>query len=996
MTFATPSSAPSSEPQDPAPRGRGRVLLPTVLVLGVLAVLFMIFTGFYTDLLWFQSVDQSTVYTTQLVTKVVMFVAFGAAMALAVALSMWFAYRTRPFFPADTLEQQGLDRYRLGLEPLRKPILLVVSIVLGLLAGISAAGQWKLWLLWRNATPFNVADQHFGIDVGFWVFTYPFIRFLLGFLFAVLFVMLLVNLIVNYLYGGIRLQSPGDRMSRGARVQVSLILGLMMLVKAGDYFLDRFGLAVKDDDFVLGFTGLKYRDVNALLPAKTILMFVALIVALLFFVNMFRKIWTIAMAGLGLMVISALVIGGIYPAVVQQFQVKPSELVREQEYISRNIAATRQAYGLENVQTQDYAATAEPNAAAIAKDRGTIANVRLLDPSIVSPTYRALQQIRGFYSFPDTLDIDRYDLGEKNEVGQVNDQQRGAVVSVRELDLAGIPDSQRNWANDHVVYTHGYGFVAAYDNTATTSGTPAFFEEDIPPRGKLTIDQPRVYFGEKSPDYSIVGGPADSTPRELDYPDDTSPTGQRNNTYQGKGGVPVGSPLNKLLFAAKFGEPNILLSDLVNQDSRIMWDRTPRERLAKVAPWLVPDGDPYSAVVNGRIVWILDAYTDTDQYPYSTLVNLNDATSDSINATATNVFAQPQNYVNYMRNSVKAVVDAYDGTVNLYAWDESDPILKTWQKAFPGVVKPKSQMNADLVSHVRYPEDLFKVQRLVYSRYHVSDPAAFYNGQDFWIIPNDPTDRQSNQYQPPYYLTLQMPGQKGPAFSLTTAYSPAKRQTLAAFMAVDSAPGDGYGTFRVLQLPRNTTIPGPVQVQNTFESDPEVASQLSLLRRGGSDVELGNLLSLPVGGGMLYVEPVYVRASTGGYPLLRKVLVSFGNKVGFEGTLSASLGKVFGTAAGADASQPDNGAADGNTTPKVPATELEKALADVQKAFDEGETALRNGDFAAYGEAQKRLAEAIKKAQALAQAAAAPTPSATAAPAPSASAQAASLTQELP
>ncbi len=306
------------------------MLLPTVLVLGVLAVLFMIFTGFYTDLLWFQSVDQSTVYTTQLVTKVVMFVAFGAAMAPAVALSMWFAYRTRPFFPADTLEQQGLDRYRLGLEPLRKPILLVVSIVLGLLAGISAAGQWKLWLLWRNATPFNVADQHFGIDVGFWVFTYPFIRFLLGFLFAVLFVMLLVNLIVNYLYGGIRLQSPGDRMSRGARVQVSLILGLMMLVKAGDYFLDRFGLAVKDDDFVLGFTGLKYRDVNALLPAKTILMFVALIVALLFFVNMFRKIWTIAMAGLGLMVISALVIGGIYPAVVQQFQVKPSELVREQ------------------------------------------------------------------------------------------------------------------------------------------------------------------------------------------------------------------------------------------------------------------------------------------------------------------------------------------------------------------------------------------------------------------------------------------------------------------------------------------------------------------------------------------------------------------------------------------------------------------------------------------------------------------------------------------
>ena len=683
MTFETPSAATPREPDAQEPRSRGRVLIPTLLVLGVLAVLFMVFTSFYTDLLWFRSVEKSEVFTTQLLTKALMFAMFGFLMALAVALSMWFAYRQRPFFPSDTLEQASLDRYRSGLEPLRRPILVVTTVVLGLLAGISASGQWKLWLLWRNATPFGVVDKHFGMDVGFWVFTYPFVRFVTGFLFAVLFIALVVNLVVNYLYGGLRLQSSEDRMTRAARVQVSLILGLMLLLKAFDYALDRFGLAVKDDDVVLGFTGLKYRDVNALLPAKTILLFVALIVAVLFFINMFRKIWTIALAGLGLMVLSALVIGGIYPAVVQQFQVKPSELVKEQPFISRNIEATRQAYGLEKVQTQDYPATADPNAAALAKDKGTLANIRLLDPSIVSPTYRALQQIRGFYSFPDTLDIDRYDLPGG---------QRGAVVSVRELDLAGIPDSQRNWANDHVVYTHGYGFVAAYDNTATAGGTPEFFEEDIPPKGKLDVAQPRVYFGEKSPEYSIVGAPDGSTPRELDYPDDTSPTGQRNNTYTGKGGVPLGSPLNKLLFAAKFSEPNILLSDLVNSDSRIMWDRTPRERLAKVAPWLVPDGDPYSAVVNGRIVWILDAYTDTDQYPYSTRVNLNDATSDSINATATNVFAQPPNYVNYMRNSVKATVDAYTGEVTLYAWDAEEPLLQAWQKVYPNTLKPISEM----------------------------------------------------------------------------------------------------------------------------------------------------------------------------------------------------------------------------------------------------------------------------------------------------------------
>ncbi|MFI0432801.1 MAG: UPF0182 family protein [Candidatus Nanopelagicales bacterium] len=976
MTFATPPAAVGPDDDDEAPR-RGRVLIPTLLVLGILAVVFVIFTGFYTDWLWFRSVDKTSVFTTELTVKVGLFVAFGLAMALVVGGSMWMAYKFRPFFTTDSPEQEGLERYRASLESVRKPALFVVSIVIGLLAGVSAAGQWQLWMLWRNGGSFGSTDAHFGVDVGFWVFDYPAIRFAIGFLFTALFFALVVNAVVNYLYGGLQIQSPGERVSRGARVQLSLIVGAMMLLKAVSYWLDRYGLAVKDDELVQGFSGLKFRDTNAMLPAKTILAFVALIVALLFFVNAFKAIWKVALAGLALMVLSALVIGGIYPAVVQQFQVKPSELVREGPYIQRNIEATREAYDLDDVDTQDYAATADPDAAAIMADAGTINNIRLLDPSIVSPTYRALQQIRGFYSFPDNLDIDRY---------TIDGAQRGAVVSVRELDQAGIPDSQRNWANDHVVYTHGYGFVAAYDDRVNTNGTPEFFEYDIPPEGKLNVEQPRVYFGESSPDYSIVGGPDGSTPREIDYPDDSDPTGQRNNTYDGKGGAPVGSPFNRLAFAVRFGEPNIMLSDLVNSDSRIMWDRTPRERLAKVAPWLTPDGDPYSAVVNGRIVWILDAYTKTDQYPYSTRVDLNDATSDSITTTSTNVFALPQDRVNYMRNSVKAVVDAYDGTVDLYAWDEADPILQTWQRAFPGVVKPKADMNPELVSHVRYPEDLFKVQRQVYSRYHVTDPAAFYNGQDFWIVPNDPTDRQSNQYQPPYYLTLKMPGQTAPAFSLTTAYSPAKRQTLAAFMAVDSAPGDGYGKFRVLQLPRNTTIPGPVQVQNTFESDPEVASQLSLLRRGGSEVELGNLLSLPVGGGMLYVEPVYVRASEGGYPLMRKVLVSFGTKVGFSDTLSQSLAAVFGPSAGTIGSPTTPTTPGEPTTPAVPLNELEQALADADKAYSDGVEALKSGDFTAYGEAQKRLSEAIKKAQGIATAAAGapatPSPSATAAPTP--------------
>lgn len=952
MTFATPPTATGDEDDTQYSR-RGRVLVPTLLVLGVLFVLFLVFSSYYSDWLWFASLDKSSVYTTQLVVKVGMFVGFGLVMTLIIGANMWLAYRNRPLELPTTPQAEVMERYRASLEPLRRPMLFVVSLVFGFLAGLSASGQWPLWLMWRNATPFDRRDPQFGIDAGFWVFTYPFVRFVFGFLFTLLLLSLIITAVVHYLYGGINLQREGQRVTKAARVQLSALAAAIMLLKAGGYWLDRLGVATASDEFIAGYTGVKFRDVNALLPAKTILMFIALIVAAIFIVNMFRSVWNLAMAGLVLLIVAALVIGGIYPAIVQQFQVRPSELVREQDYIARNIEATRWAYGLDDVETMDYAGATEPTPDTIADDLGTIKNVRLLDPNIVSPTYRALQQIRGYYSFPDNLDVDRYNL---------DGNTRGAVVSVRELNLAGIPDAQRNWANDHVFYTHGYGFVAAYDNTAEANGTPSFFEYDIPPLGDLNVEQPRVYFGESSPLYSIVGAPEGSEPREIDFPDDTSPTGQRNNTYDGAGGVPVGNLLNKAVYATKFGEPNILLSDLVNSESKILYDRTPRQRLAKVAPWLTPDGDPYAAVVDGRIVWIQDAYTRTDQYPNSTRVDLNDATSDSITSQSANVFALPPDQVNYMRNSVKAVIDAYDGTVDLYEWDEQDPILKTWMKSFPGVVLPKSEMSPELLAHVRYPEDLFKVQRLIYSRYHVTDPAAFYNGQDFWIVPNDPTDRESNQFQPPYYLTLQMPGQAAPAFSLTTAFSPASRPTLAAFMAVDSDPGEGYGKFRVLQLPRNTTIPGPAQVQNTFESDPNVASQLSLLRRGGSEVLLGNLLSLPVGDGMLYVEPVYVQAAEGGYPLLRKVLVLFGNRVGFADTLELSLQQVFGVGTAL------NDAQGGQTPAPQPAPDanlsaLEQALSDADRAYQDGLTALRNNDFTAYGDAQRRLEDALRRAR---------------------------------
>jgi uncharacterized membrane protein (UPF0182 family) len=574
-----------------------------------------------------------------------------------------------------------------------------------------------------------------------------------------------------------------------------------------------------------------------------------------------------------------------------------------------------------------------------------------MDPNVLSSTFRQLQQIRPYYSFPQTLDIDRY---------TVNGVKRDVVVAARELNIAGNPS--RNWINDHLVYTHGFGFVAAFGNERDADGKPSFTVGDLPPKGSLGEFQPRIYFGENVPDYSIIGGVKTDTPVEFDYPDDTSPNGQRNYTYTGKGGVPVGSLINKAVFALKYQEQRILLSNLINKDSKILFERNPRDRVAKVAPWLTLDGDPYPALVDGKVLWIIDGYTTSAGYPYSRRTVLSDAINDTV-TTNTGASSLLRNQsINYIRNSVKATVDAYDGTVSLYTWDEQDPVLKTWAKAFPNALLPKSAISKQLMEHVRYPEDLFRVQREILSSYHVRSAEAFYGGQDFWRIPRDPSTFGANAgAQPPYYLTLQMPGTKAPVFSLTTPFVPrGGRENLSAFAVVNSDAGPDYGKMSVLQLPRNTNIAGPSQVASNFEAKPEVANSLSLLRRGGSDVVLGNLLTLPVGGGLLYVQPVYVQATanTSAYPLLQKVLVSFGDQIGFDDTLKGALDQVFsgnsGTAAG--------GTTTGGGTGSSSNSSLANALASARTAYQDGLAALANGDFAAYDRAQKRLKSAIDAA----------------------------------
>ena len=910
-------------------------------------VLFSIFSSFYSDWQWFSVLDRTDVYTKQLLLKVGLFLGTALVTAFFVWLSGTLAYRSRPTELPRTAEEFAIARYREALDSFRKVAFIAVPLGLGGLIGLSAAAQWKTFLLWQNAEPFNQVDAQFGKDISFYTFELPFYQTILSYAFTILITSFVINFAIHYLYGGFR--PAASHSSNTARRHLMIYLGIIALLKAVAYYLDRFALAVKSDALI---TGLKYTDVNALIPAKNILTYIAIATAILFFASLFRPGWSLPFLSFGTLLISSLIIGGIYPAFVQQFQVKPSEFQREAPYIERNLTATKSAYGLEKVEKTDYAAIDNPSQAVLTEDADTLSNIRILDPSLLSPTFRNLQQIRGFYAFADMLDIDRY---------TIDGIKRGTVLAVREVNLAGVADSQRNWFNDHMVFTHGYGAVAAFENTVSRDGSPAFFEYDVPPTGGLEIDQPRIYFGEQSPAYSIVGAGPDGEARELDYPDDKSANGQTNNTYDGIGGVDVGNLFQRAIFAVNYQDPNILLSNQISANSKIIYERNPKERVAKIAPWLTLDSDPYPAVIDGRIQWIIDGYTTSNDFPYSARISLRDATSDSTSAQAASISLSSGN-ITYIRNAVKATVDAYDGTVRIYGWDETDPILQTWKKAFPGVVLDKSEIPTGVLEHIRYPEDMFKVQRDILAKYHVNDAQAFYSGQDFWIVPNDPTKPALAQAQPPYYLTLKMPGQDKAAFQLTSAYAPTKRQTLAAFMAVNADYGPDYGTIRVLQLPRNTTIPGPTQVQNNFESDPEVATQLSLLRQGGSEVELGNLLSLPVGGGLLYFEPVYVRGSQGeGYPLLRKVLVSFGSKVAFEDDLATALSKVF--SGQTITTEPDG---DGVVDPIVDETKtsaqlLAQAILDANEAYEDGRAALAKGDFTAYGVAQNKLAAALKR-----------------------------------
>ncbi|MFL6127698.1 MAG: UPF0182 family protein [Mycobacteriales bacterium] len=935
------------------------VVVLLVLVLSVLGSLVRL----YVDWLWFREVDYRQVFSTGLRTRIFLFVLFGLLMAAVIATNLLVAYRFRPPFRPMSLEQQNLERYRSALEPRRRLIVILVAGVLGLFTGITAQAQWQTWLLWRNGSRFNVQDPQFKLDIAYYTFTYPFQRFILGLLFTAVVLSLLSALAVHYLFGGVRLQTPGEKVTPAARVHLSVLLGIFVLLKAAAYYLDRYGLLFNERD---GRTGASYTDVNAVLPAKTILMFVALICAAAVLANIFLRNVQLPAIALVLLVLTSVLASGIYPAIVQQFTVRPNANEKEAEYIGRNIQATRAAYGIKStteggrVRVQQYAATTDVGTAAPAlrADKATIPNARLLDPAILSPTFRQFQQIRNVYDFPSKLDIDRY---------AVDGQTRDFVVAVRELSSDNLSGNQQNWINRHTFYTHGNGFVAAAANQDLRSSSD-FEIGGLPPTGtladKIKVSQPRIYYGERITDYSIVrttnGG-------EFDRPG-SGGTDERF-TYDGPGGVNVGNFAHRLAFAAFYRERNILLSGAIKGDSKILFVRDPADRVEKVAPFLKVDGDPYPAVIDGQIVWILDGYTTLNNYPYSERQTLGEVAADSRTGQGTR--ALPRQEVNYIRNSVKATVDAYTGKVTLYQFGDSDAVLDTWKKAYPGVVQPESTISDTLRAHFRYPEDLFKVQRELLTRYHVTDPKQFFNTQDFWRVPGDPTQGQASGAQPPYYIVAQAPGQQQPSFQLTSALNALSRENLAAYVTVSSDPKD-YGQMEVLELPGGQAVLGPGQVQGLFNSTPDIAQRISLLNQQGSTVKFGNLLTLPVGKGLLYIEPLYVQANGLPFPTLQFVLVAFGNRTAFAPTLGEALNTLFGEGAGEAAGEsgttptptPTGSPPSGSPTSPAPGgtgvltPELSAALNKLSTAYTSLQSAYRTGDVAKIGQAQTAVNQA--------------------------------------
>jgi uncharacterized membrane protein (UPF0182 family) len=907
-----------SPDKPPSLSRRARRLISVGVALILLMVIGPRLVDTYVNWLWFGEVGFRRVWITVLLTRIATFTAVALLVGGTLFLAMLAAYRSRPIFIPDERPNDPIAPYRTQIMRRARLFGWGSAVTVGVLCGLVAKTNWVTVQLFIHGGSFGIVDPEFGHDIGFFVFDLPFYRSVLNWLFVAVCLAFIASLATHYVFGGLRLTTGKGMLTQAARIQLAVLAGTLILLKSFAYWFDRYEL-LSGSRKEPTFTGAGYTDLHAALPAKLVMLAIAVLCAVAFFAAIFLHDMRIPAMATALLVLSAILVGGVWPLLMEQFSVRPNAADVERPYIQRNIDATRQAYRLGGdwVEYQDYPGVGTKSPRDVPADRTTIADVRLLDPNVLSRTFTQQQQLKNFFSFPEQLDLDRYRID-----GELQDY----IVALRELSPNSLTGNQTDWINRHTVYTHGNGFVAAPANrvnaavreaaeaSESNSGYPIYAISDIASQGSdrqiIPVDQPRIYFGEviaqADPDYAIVGGNPGSAPREYDT--DTSKFG-----YTGAGGVPIGNWFNRMLFVTKFAQHRILFSRELGSESKVLMYRDPKERVQMVAPWLTTDDNPYPAVVNGRIVWIVDAYTTLDTYPYAQRSSLEGPVT-----SPTGVVQQGKD-VSYARNSVKATVDAYDGTVTLYQVDRDDPVLQAWMRAFPGSVTPEGEISDELRAHFRYPEDLFEVQRGLLAKYHVDEPREFFTTNAFWSVPSDPTN-DTNPAQPPFYVLVADQQTARPSFRLATAMVGYNREFLSAYISAHSDP-ENYGKLTVLQLPTDTLTQGPQQIQNSMISDTRVASERTLLERSNR-IHWGNLLTLPIAdGGVLYVEPLYTeRISTAPhsstFPQLSRVLVSVrepraggGVRVGYAPTLAEALDQVFGPGTGRAATAPGGDAA---------------------------------------------------------------------------------------
>jgi uncharacterized membrane protein (UPF0182 family) len=928
---------------------RRRIIVLIVLV--ILAVILARVAGIWTDFMWFASHGQGGVFWTLLLTRYGVGLPVFLVVFLFFMLNLWYARRNLPRHDVQGGNNRVIDMAQnpfrnLAASRVGLAVMLAISIFLALVMGAQAGSQWELVQKFLHYAPFGQADPVFGLDIGFYIFKLPFYELIQSLLASSLVLALFLAGLVYFFLASREFTGGAWRRFSPVKLHLALLAAGLLIAQAWDYRLRTYLLLFKQHQ---SFWGAGYTDVNVMLPVLNILGVLALAAAAAVLIGIIIGRLRPIVLGLGALIVASLLLGTAYPWFVQKFTVEPNEFSMEQPYLERNIAATRAAYGLDRIQI--LASLQEMNGmepgqvdeAVLEQHANTLANLRLWDYRPLAQVYTQLQQLRRYYSFTD-VDVDRYQLGEN---------YRQVMLSARELDQNNLPDQAQTWVNRRLQYTHGYGVVMSPVNENTASGLPTYLISDIPPRSSVqefSIDRPAIYYGELNVNPVVVNSKAGGT-GEFDYP-----AGDQNvyTNYQGTGGVAMNSWWHRFAYAARFSDMRLLLSTDITPDSRILYYRTVQD-IRRLAPYLQYDADPYPVVSGGRLYWFWDAYTTADRYPYSAM------------------HAAAGGQLNYMRNSVKAVMDAYDGKITLYISDPDDPVIQVYNKIFPGLYQPLGQMPDDLRAHLRYPVDFFNTQAAVYTSYHVTDPRVFYNWEDAWALPNE---KFSGATQPtePYYTILKLPGGARDEFVLVTPFTPLKRDNLVGWMAA-RCDGENYGQLVVYPFPKDVNAYGPMQVEASIDQDAVISQQITLWDQSGSNVIRGNLITVPLAGKLLYVEPLFLQAQQSSLPEMKRVIVFYEGRAAMDNTLGDALNRLFGVEGAPQIVSPGTGEAAGGgaagagepgAAPGGVAANMQDLVRQANELYAEAQSRLKAGDWTGYGQAIDSLGQVLRQIQSLA------------------------------